>query len=233
MLKKRGMILAAKKERVKSFVYAASSSTYGDNNMLPKVEEVIGSPLSPYALTKYVNELYSEVFNRCFSFNSIGLRYFNVFGKRQSPLGDYSAVIPRWIKSFINNEQIYINGDGSTSRDFCYIENVVQANIMAATTELNIQRKISKREIMQDKYNGVYNIAVGESTSLNSLFHLLKETLSFYGINREVIPLYQEFRKGDVLHSLANINKAKEILNYKPEYNIKQGLYECMPWYIK
>ncbi|EMY69739.1 NAD-dependent epimerase/dehydratase family protein [Leptospira vanthielii] len=213
------ILVAAKDANIKSFTYAASSSTYGDHPGLPKIEDTIGKPLSPYAVTKYVNELYADVFARCYGFNSIGLRYFNVFGKRQDPDGVYAAVIPKWIQSMIKNEEIYINGDGETSRDFCYIENVIQANILAATSDVNNQ-------------NQIYNIALSDRTSLNQLFNFIKNVLSRNGIEYQKNPIYRDFRKGDVKHSQASIDKASIRLGYHPTYKVEQGLEEAMPWYI-
>ncbi|EGQ8523572.1 TPA: Vi polysaccharide biosynthesis UDP-N-acetylglucosaminuronic acid C-4 epimerase TviC [Vibrio parahaemolyticus] len=214
------MLTASKEEQVKSFTYAASSSTYGDHPALPKVEENIGNPLSPYAVTKYVNELYADVFNRTYGFKTIGLRYFNVFGKRQDPNGSYAAVIPRWSSDLINNKEVFINGDGDTSRDFCFIDNTVQMNILAATAT-----DIEKAQ--------VYNVAVGDRTTLNELYHSIQESLSKNGINNNNKPTYRDFRVGDVRHSQADISKAREILGYKPEFNIQQGIEKTMPWYIK
>ena len=213
------MILAAKDARVESFTYAASSSTYGDYTGLPKIENKIGRPLSPYAVTKFVNELYADVFSLNFGFNSIGLRYFNVFGKRQDPNGAYAAVIPKWISSMINGEDVIINGDGKTSRDFCYIENVIQANILAATAKEKFK-------------NQVYNIAVGDKTTLNELFKSLKNTLNKYGEPYNKEPIYRDFRKGDVRHSQADITKAVQYLNYNPEYKVLRGIELAMPWYL-
>lgn len=214
------MLSAAKDNEVKNFVYAASSSTYGDHLDLPKLEENIGKPLSPYAVTKYVNEVYSEVYKRTFDFNSIGLRYFNVFGPRQSPKGAYAAVIPRWINAVIVNSEVKVFGDGETSRDFSFVKNVVQANILAATTQ--------KKEAL----NQVYNIAVGESTSLTSLLEMIVGNLRDLGVAYDQKAIHSDFRKGDVRHSMANINKAKMLLGYEPEYSLKEGLEEAMPWYL-
>ena len=214
------ILTASKDANVTSFTYAASSSTYGDHEALPKIENQIGKPLSPYAVSKYVNELYAHTFSVNYNFHSIGLRYFNVFGKRQDPNGAYAAVIPKWISAMIAGEEIFINGDGSTSRDFCYIENAVQANIQAATLSQNIK-------------NDVYNIAVGERTSLNALFVLLKEALKESGLDYIRDPIFRDFRSGDVLHSQASIKKAKNELSFNPSHNIKEGLAEAMPWYIK
>lgn len=214
------MLVAARDAGVKSFTYAASSSTYGDHPGLPKVEDVIGKPMSPYAVTKYVNELYAEVFSRCYNFNTIGLRYFNVFGKRQDPNGAYAAVIPKWAASMINNEDIYINGDGETSRDFCFIENTVQANLLAATA------------VDSSMLNQVYNVAVSGRTTLNSLFLALKKELGVNGIPYAKEPIYRDFRGGDVRHSQADIGKIKNSLGYEPLYFIEQGVAKTMPWYI-
>lgn len=214
------MICAAKDENVNSFTYAASSSTYGDHPSLPKKEDVIGKPLSPYAITKYVNELYAEVFSKTYSFHSIGLRYFNVFGQRQDPLGAYAAVIPRWIHSMINNQSIFINGDGKTSRDFCFIENVIQANLLASFADI-------------DSKNNVYNVAVGNRTSLTELFLIIKNQLSKEGIEYSLKPEYRDFRPGDVMHSQASIEKITKILGYHPTHNIKEGIEQSISWYIK
>lgn len=206
------MLEAAKEEKVDNFVYAASSSTYGDHPDLPKVEDKIGNPLSPYAVTKYVNELYADVFSRTYDFHSIGLRYFNVFGPRQDPEGAYAAVIPKWVSAITNNETVYINGDGETSRDFCFIENVIQINLLAATSTSH-----SKNE--------VYNVAVGDQTSLNQLIELIKENLNkpeFGNIE------YRNFRAGDVRHSKASIQKAIRDLNYDPQYTMRQGLKKML-----
>ena len=213
------ILLAAKDSSVKSFTYAASSSTYGDHPDLPKVEDKIGRPLSPYAITKYVNELYAEIFASAYSFQSIGLRYFNVFGKRQDPLGAYAAVIPKWINAILNQEKLYINGDGETSRDFCYIDNAVQANILAALSPLKFR-------------NNVYNVAVGDRTSLNELFFILKNALKKEGVFYKFEPEYREFRAGDVMHSQASIQKISENLGYQPQFKIKEGVSESIKWYM-
>lgn len=213
------MLVAAKDNNVKSFVYAASSSTYGDHEALPKIEENIGKPLSPYAVTKYVNELYADVFFNTYNFSSIGLRYFNVFGKRQDPNGAYAAVIPKWINSMIQNELIQINGDGQTSRDFCYIKNVIQANLLAALADSRAQNK-------------VYNVAVGDRTSLEELFFYLYDVLKFNGVIYPHKPLYADFREGDVRHSQASIEKAKNFLSYSPSHTILKGIEEVIPWYV-
>lgn len=213
------MLQAAKNEGVASFTYAASSSTYGDHPALPKVEENIGNPLSPYAVTKYVNELYADVFAKAYGFKSIGLRYFNVFGQRQDPNGAYAAVIPRWTADMINADQVFINGDGETSRDFCFIENTVQMNILAATAP-------------DEAKNNVFNVAVGDRTTLNELFDAIKEALSDNAVDVNLPPEYRDFRAGDVRHSQADISKAQTLLGYQPEYRIKQGIAKAMPWYI-
>ncbi len=206
---------------VKSFTYAASSSTYGDHPGLPKVEDTIGKPLSPYAVTKYVNELYADVFARCYGFNTIGLRYFNVFGPRQDPEGAYAAVIPKWIASLIQGEPVYLNGDGETSRDFCFIANVVQANLLAATAQ------------NPDAVNQVYNVAVGDRTSLNELYaQLHRNLLPRYPHLQGTQPVHRDFRAGDVRHSLADIGKAQRLLGYAPTQRIGEGLGLAMPWYI-
>ncbi|TKK08568.1 Vi polysaccharide biosynthesis UDP-N-acetylglucosaminuronic acid C-4 epimerase TviC [Pseudomonas fluorescens] len=213
------MLVAARDAGVKSFTYAASSSTYGDHPGLPKVEDTIGKPLSPYAVTKYVNELYAEVFARCYGFNTIGLRYFNVFGKRQDPDGAYAAVIPKWTSSMIKNESVFINGDGETSRDFCFIENTVQANILAATC------------IDEQARNQVYNVAVNGRTTLNMLYKCIQEELSSNGVSYEKAPVYREARAGDVRHSQADITKIRALLDYDPLFDFKKGINKTMPWY--
>ena len=213
------MLYASKEFNVKSFTYAASSSTYGDHPELPKVEEIIGKPLSPYAVTKYVNELYADVFFKVFGFETVGLRYFNVFGKRQDPNGAYAAVIPRWIDSMINDEDIYINGDGETSRDFCYIKNAVQANILATFAG-------------NSSKNHVYNIAVGDRTSLSRLYEIIKTSLNENNIIVKRKPIFRDFREGDVRHSQADITKAKEKLGYNPKYDVNHGISEAIQWYV-
>lgn len=210
---------ASKNESVQSFTYAASSSTYGDHPALPKVEENIGSPLSPYAVTKYVNELYASVYSRVYGFNTIGLRYFNVFGRRQDPHGAYAAVIPKWTSAMIAKETVFINGDGETSRDFCFIENVVQMNILSATANLEAK-------------NNVYNVAVGDRTTLNELYQAIDRALNNQGISVNLEPVYRDFREGDVRHSQADISKAKQNLGYEPKFNIFQGISCAMPWYV-
>ncbi len=213
------MLVAARDAEAKSFTYAASSSTYGDHPGLPKVEDIIGKPLSPYAVTKYVNELYADVFARCYNFNTIGLRYFNVFGKRQDPNGAYAAVIPKWTASMINGEDVFINGDGETSRDFCFIENAVQANLLAATSDLSAR-------------NNVYNVAVSGRTDLNQLFAALKNSMADNNVIYAKEPVYRDFRAGDVRHSQADISKAEQKLGYAPEFDITTGIAKAMPWYI-
>jgi len=216
------MLVAARDAKVKRFVYAASSSTYGDHPGLPKVEDAIGKPLSPYAVTKYVNELYADVFARCYGFNTIGLRYFNIFGRRQDPEGAYAAVIPKWVAGMIANDAVYINGDGETSRDFCYIDNAVQANLLAATTD------------SEEATNQVYNVAVGDRTTLNELFEAIRCGLeSQFPHLQDYRPIYQDFRAGDVRHSLADISRAKERLGYAPTHRINEGLKEALGWYIE
>jgi UDP-N-acetylglucosamine 4-epimerase len=213
------MLTAAKNAKVSTFVYAASSSTYGDHPALPKVEENIGKPLSPYAVTKYVNELYADVFNKTYGLNTTGLRYFNVFGKRQDPDGAYAAVIPKWTAAMIENQDLFINGDGETSRDFCFVENAVQANILAATAN-------------EEGKNQVYNVALGDRTTLNELFSSLVTALKSNEVNYAKQAIYQEFRAGDVRHSQADISKAKNLIGYQPEFRIQQGINKAMPWYI-
>jgi UDP-N-acetylglucosamine 4-epimerase len=214
------MLVAARDAKVESFTYAASSSTYGDHPALPKKEENIGNPLSPYAVTKLVNELYADVFARSYGFECIGLRYFNVFGKRQDPEGAYAAVIPKWVAAMIKGDNIYINGDGETSRDFCFVDNAVQANIKAALAPA-------------EGKNSVYNVAVGDRTSLNELFQLLQETLANNDVSYSLEPVYQNFRAGDVKHSLADISRASEQLGYLPSHSVQNGLEEAIKWYIK
>ena len=214
------MLVASRDAGAKSFTYAASSSTYGDHPALPKVEENIGKPLSPYAVTKYVNELYADVFAKTYGFKTIGLRYFNVFGKRQNPNGAYAAVIPKWTSSMLQGEDVFINGDGETSRDFCFIENALQANLLAAVAEDNAK-------------NEVYNVAYGDRTTLNVLFSALQQALASNGVHYKKPPVYRDFRSGDVRHSLADISKASNNLGYAPEYRILDGIAKAMPWYIK
>lgn len=216
------MLVVARDAKVKRFVYAASSSTYGDHPGLPKVEDKIGNPLSPYAVTKYVNELYADVFARTFDLHSVGLRYFNVFGKRQDPNGAYAAVIPKWIASLIQGEPVNINGDGETSRDFCYINNVVQINLLAATAE------------SEEAINQIYNVAVGDRTTLNELYaELYHNLLPSYPHLQHAKPVYRDFRSGDVRHSQADIAKAEKLLGYKPSHKVSEGLSEAMDWYMR
>lgn len=214
------MLVAARNNNVKRIVYAASSSTYGDHPGLPKVEDTIGKPLSPYAVTKYVNELYADVFARCYGLESIGLRYFNVFGPRQDPDGAYAAVIPKWIASLLHQEPVYINGTGETSRDFCYVQNAIQINILAATVE------------QATAINQVYNVAVGDRTTLLELFSLLRDGLAArHPALKDRQPIHRDFRAGDVMHSQADIEKARMLLGYEPTHSIGQGLEEALEWY--
>ncbi len=213
------MLVAAKDAGVQSFVYAASSSTYGDHPGLPKVEDHIGHPLSPYAVTKYVDELYADVFTRSYGFKTVGLRYFNVFGQRQDPNGAYAAVIPQWFAGMIKGSDIFINGDGETSRDFCYIDNVVQMNLLASFAT-------------EDAKNQVYNVAFGERTTLKELFELIKaEVAPRRPAAAAHTAIYRDFRKGDVRHSLADISKAKTLLGYDPQFSVRQGMKLAADWY--
>ena len=215
------MLVAAREAKVARFVYAASSSTYGDHPGLPKVEDVIGKPLSPYAVTKLVNEQYADVFARAYGFKTIGLRYFNIFGAHQDPNGAYAAVVPKWTSAMIHNEPLYINGDGETSRDFCYIANTVQANLLAATAT------------HPDAANQVYNVAVGDRTTLNDLFEAIRSILEpRFPHLQGFKPIYRDFRAGDVRHSLADVSKARTLLGYEPSHRIRQGLEEAMDWYV-
>lgn len=214
------MLVAARDAKIKRFVYAASSSTYGDSVSLPKVEDVIGNPLSPYAITKYVNELYADVFQRCYGLDTIGLRYFNVFGRKQDPNGAYAAVIPKFVLQLMQHESPVINGDGEYSRDFTYIDNVLQINMLALSTP--------------DKaaLNKVYNVAYGESTTINELVACLKEYVGEYDKEIAAIPaIHGANRVGDIPHSLASIEKAKKLLGYNPQYSLKKGLKEAVKWY--
>lgn len=213
------MLTAARDAGVSSFTYAASSSTYGDHPALPKVEENIGNPLSPYAVTKYVNELYADVFARSYGFKAIGLRYFNVFGRRQDPNGAYAAVIPKWTAAMIAGDDVFINGDGETSRDFCFIDNTVQANILAAAADENAK-------------NQVYNVAVGGRTTLNDLYRAIQAALADNGVNYGKAAVYRDFRAGDVRHSQASIAKIQQNLGYDAEFKIAEGIQLAMPWYI-
>ena len=213
------MLVAARDAGVKSFVYAAFSSTYGDSPELPKVEDKIGSPLSPYAVTKYVDELYADVFHRCYGFSSVGLRYFNVFGQRQDPYGAYAAVIPQWFASLIKQETVFVNGDGETSRDFCYIDNVVQANLLASFAQ-------------GDATNKIYNVAFGQRTTLNELFDLIKQEVARHNPDVQSAQcVHRDFRAGDVRHSLADISRAQTLLGYDPEFGVRQGLRLAGDWY--
>ncbi|MDA9079002.1 NAD-dependent epimerase/dehydratase family protein [Gammaproteobacteria bacterium] len=224
------MLWSSKNAKVDSFTYAASSSTYGDHTALPKVEDQIGKPLSPYAVTKYVNELYADVFKASYDFNSIGLRYFNVFGKRQDPDGAYAAVIPKWIGSMVAGDDVFINGDGETSRDFCFIDNVVQANLLAALSGRIAFNGIGTKK---EAANQIYNIAVGGRTTLNDVYQILRDNLSKHFSHLEgSLPVYRDFRAGDVRHSQADITKAKTLLGYNPSHTAKEGLNEAMAWYI-
>lgn len=214
------MLMASRNAEVKRFIYAASSSTYGDSETLPKVEDVIGKPLSPYAVTKYVNELYADVFSKTYGIETIGLRYFNVFGRNQDPNGAYAAVIPKFVAQFLNHESPVINGDGNFSRDFTYIDNVIQMNELAMLTE------------NPEAINTVYNTAFGERTTLNELVNTLKEFLSAYDKEIATVPIvYAQNRVGDIPHSLASIDKAKALLNYQPQFSMKEGLKEAVKWY--
>jgi len=215
------MLVASKDASVKRFVYAASSSSYGDHADLPKTEDKIGSPLSPYAVTKVVNELYASVFAKTYGFKAIGLRYFNIFGKRQDPNGAYAAVIPKWVSAILNKEEVFINGDGETSRDFCYIDNTVQMNLLAATTDNN------------EATDQVYNVALNDRTSLNMLYQMIEERLiqRIPGLEKKK-PNYRDFRAGDVRHSQANIDKAQTLLDFQPKYMISEGMDEAIDWYV-
>ena len=214
------VLVSARDNRVRRFVYASSSAIYGDHPGLPKVEEVIGGPLSPYAVTKYVNELYADVFARCYGIETIGLRYFNVFGPRQDPDGAYAAVIPKWIAAMMKNLPVQINGDGETSRDFCYVDNVVQVNLLVATT------------VNPKAVNQVYNVALNERTSLNELFGMLRERLLLHFPHlKRFKPVYRNFRAGDVRHSQADIGKARRLVGFAPTHRIDQGLDASLDWY--
>jgi len=216
------MLVAAKDAGVRRFVYAASSSTYGDHPGLPKREDIIGRPLSPYAVTKFVNELYADVFGRSYGLQSIGLRYFNVFGRRQNPNGEYAAVIPRWISTLMEGKPVFINGDGSTTRDFCYVDNAVQANILAGMVE------------NEAALNQVYNIAVGDRTSLLDLFEFLRAKIGEQEPEfLALVPEFRPFRPGDVRHSQADISKARQLLGYEPTHRVFEGLSEAMTWYLE
>lgn len=213
------MLDASRRAGVSSFIYAASSSTYGDEPNLPKREDRIGNPLSPYAVTKLVNEIYSKVYARSYGFGSIGLRYFNVFGPRQDPDGAYAAVIPKWVAAMIGQSDVVINGDGETSRDFCFVANAVQANLRASM-------------VRQAGHSDVFNVAVGDRTSLNQLFYDLRTTLASHQIHYSATPIYNDFRPGDVRHSLADISHARQQLGYEPSHPLADGLVAAVPWYI-
>mgnify|MGYP001350199270 CR=1 FL=1 len=216
------MLVAAKDCGVRRFVYAASSSTYGDHPGLPKVEDTIGKPLSPYAVTKYVNELYADVFLRTYGLDSVGLRYFNVFGKRQDPEGAYAAVIPKWFAGLLRGETVWINGDGETSRDFCFIDNCVQANILAACAD------------NPDVPGKVFNVAYGQRTTLNELFALIRdEAAGFVPACADARPSYRDFRAGDVRHSLADISRSRSLLGYDPAFGVREGLALAGTWYAR
>ena len=222
------MLIAARDEKVQSFTYAASSSTYGDHTDLPKVEENIGNPLSPYAVTKLVNELYASVFARNYGFKTTGLRYFNVFGPRQDPNGAYAAVIPKWISGLIEGEEIYINGDGETSRDFCYISNVVQANLLAAS----VNGFVGVERLHISSLSQVYNVAIGERTTLKDLYLIIEKNIkNNINIKNNKI-IFRDFRGGDVQHSLADINKIRKNLGYEPTHKIELGIINTIQWYI-
>ena len=214
------MLVAARDAKVQRFIYAASSSTYGDHPGLPKVEDKIGQPLSPYAVTKYVNELYADTFARCYGMQTVGLRYFNIFGPRQDPEGAYAAVIPLWFKGIIRHEPVYIYGDGETSRDFCFVDNAVQANLLAACAQA------------PQALNQVYNVAVGQRTTLKELFELIREEVGIRLPVQRSEPVYREFRPGDVRHSLADISKAKRLLDYQPTHTVGEGLKLAADYYI-
>jgi UDP-N-acetylglucosamine 4-epimerase len=213
------MLEAARQSGVSRFVYAASSSTYGDEPNLPKVEERIGQPLSPYAATKLANEIFAGVYARSYGFNATGLRYFNVFGPRQDPEGAYAAVIPKWVRAMLRDEDVTIFGDGETSRDFCFVANAVQANVRAA--------------LAPDEHQGeVFNVAAGARTSLARLFGLIREGLREHQLHYDREPIFSDFRAGDVRHSLADIGKARRLLGYQPTHSVEQGITEALPWYI-
>lgn len=224
------MLVASRDAQVKSFTYAASSSTYGDHSALPKLEDNIGKPLSPYAVTKYVNELYADVFSKCYNFHTIGLRYFNVFGPRQDPNGAYAAVIPKWVSSLLKGEAVFINGDGETSRDFTFIQNAIQANLLAATVNQRHREELSDVAV-HPALNQVYNMAVGDRTTLKQLFTLVRDNLVPFGVSANIEPEYRDFRAGDVRHSKADISKASRLLGYSPVFDISIGLNLAIPWY--
>lgn len=216
------MMIAARDAGVRRFVYASSSSVYGDHPGLPKLEDEIGRPLSPYAVTKYVNELYADVFGQCYDMKTIGLRYFNVFGARQDPDGPYAAVIPRWIQAILRNDTVSIYGDGETSRDFCYVKNVAQVNLLSALADDSAA------------FGQAFNVAVNQRTSLNELFETLRDLLAPYALHvSSMKPKYEDFRKGDVRHSLADIGKVKRLLGYQPTHDLREGLKEALDWYVE
>ena len=216
------ILVASKDANVRRFVYAESSATYGDHPDLPKVEGKIGNPLSPYAVTKVVNKLYANVFAKTYGFKTIGLRYFNIFGKRQDPNGAYAAVIPKWIAAIINKGDVFINGDGETTRDFCYIDNTIQMNLLAATTESD--QAVDK----------IYNVALNDQTSLNELYNMIEKKLILRvdGLVKKN-PIYEDFRAGDVRHSRADIDQAKNLLGYEPKFKIAEGMDKTMDWYVE
>ncbi len=214
------MIQAARQADVKSFTYASSSAVYGDHSALPKVEDVIGVPLSPYAVTKYVNEVYAGVFAKTYGFNSVGLRYFNVFGPRQDPTGAYAAVIPAWAAAMLADEPVYINGDGETSRDFCFINNVVQANLLAA-------------HALPEAKDHVYNVALGDRITLNELFSAMRGAMQHHGVDYSREPVYRDFRAGDIRHSQADVSKAQQLLSYVPHYRVADGIEKTVAWYVE
>ncbi|MDE2091779.1 MAG: SDR family oxidoreductase [Gammaproteobacteria bacterium] len=215
------MLVAARDAKVGRFVYASSSSVYGDDPGLPKVEDQIGKLLSPYAATKYINEVYADVFSRCYGMQTVGLRYFNVFGPRQDPEGAYAAVIPQWFKALIQKQPVYINGDGETSRDFCYVDNAVQANLLSAMTQ------------DEAAINNIYNVAVGERITLNQLYDLISAEVGRHSPIARSSPLYRDFRPGDVRHSLADISRARRLLGYEPSTRVAEGLQEAAGYYLK
>lgn len=215
------MLVASRDAQVKRFVYATSSAVYGDDMSLSKVEEVIGQPLSPYSVTKYVNEIYAALFTRLYGLECIGLRYFNVFGPRQDPNGPYSAVIPKWFSTFLKKQPVYINGNGLTTRDFCYVDDVVQANLLAASTR------------PKEAIGEVYNIGYGQSTTLNELFKLIQEQVTQFDPFVKQQPIYQDFRVGDILHSVADVKQARKLLGYQPAFSIQEGLHKASDWYFK
>lgn len=216
------MLIASRDNKVKRFVFAASSSTYGDSELMPKVEDAIGKPLSPYAITKYVNELYAEIFSKTYGLETIGLRYFNVFGRNQDPNGPYAAVIPKFVSQLIKGESPIINGDGNYSRDFTYIDNVVQANLLSLVTT------------NKESINTVYNVAYGERNTLNDLMFYIKNYLSKLNPEiKDVNVIYGPYREGDIPHSHASIEKAKKLLNYNPQFSLENGLKEAVRWYWK